>query len=173
MNPSQEAIIRAARVVNFLQRRSFFDKTFDTSMQDAIIITDPNKALEYANKLDYDDESYEDLTDLLATEKVKLKKSLPSVFGLLDSRISKLVSEMTQVNALEAFLTESERKVLEANFDYQMVGCVENLNASKPSELYDQILLGYEAGGIPCGWMGKYPKGKLIVLLPSRTVLPG
>jgi hypothetical protein len=167
MHPSEEAMLRASRVVRFLQQPSYFDKPVDTSMPTALFINDVVMALKYANKLDFDDDSYEDLTEVLEVQSAKIKISLPSVFKVISGKLSTLVSDLIRAEAFNEFLTEQEQQLLAANFDYQMVGCVLNLNASN---LYDLTLTAFEAGGIPCGWLGKYPKGKLIVYLPAATI---
>jgi hypothetical protein len=167
-----DPIERASRVVTFLQRTSFFANEFDASKVDVVVVRDPLRALEYANKLNHDDESYEDYVELLETEYAKVKRSVQ--FGV-ESKVSNAIfgkvgtgqtSGILRVDLLNASLSEAEKSVLDSNFDYEIVGCAANLNSSKPSKLYDQILAAFEAGGIPCGWMGKFPKGKLIVFLP-------
>ena len=33
--------------------------------------------------------------------------------------------------------------------------------------LYEDMFLAYQSGGWPCGWLGKYPEGKIVVFYPS------
>jgi hypothetical protein len=45
--------------------------------------------------------------------------------------------------------------------------CFKNEVYGRPSDLFSKILDVFEQGGWPCGWLGKYPEGKMIVLDPN------
>jgi hypothetical protein len=176
MNDIDEALAKAQRVTTFLQKPSFFTGTYESSRVIAEIVRDPARALEYANKLNYDDESYEDYVELLETEKAKVKRGIPPgleakisdfIFGNADRSATQ--RGILRTDLLDSSLSKEERQVLDANFDYEIVGCAINLNSSKPSKLFDHILCAFESGGIPCGWMGKFPRGELIVFLPESV----
>lgn len=53
----------------------------------------------------------------------------------------------------------------EANFDARIVAA-HLIGGGKTGELGDLLLRAYAAGGWPCGWKGKYPKGHLFVYWP-------
>ena len=45
--------------------------------------------------------------------------------------------------------------------------CYLNEVRGRPSALFNAILEVYEQGGWPCGWLGTYPDGKMIVFDPN------
>jgi hypothetical protein len=45
--------------------------------------------------------------------------------------------------------------------------CFKNEAWGFPSKFYEDLLDAYLSGGWPCGWLGKYPEGKMIVLDPN------
>jgi hypothetical protein len=56
---------------------------------------------------------------------------------------------------------------LRDEIDTMSMWCLKNEIYGRPSIFFSRILAVYEQGGWPCGWLGKYPEGKLIVLDPN------
>lgn len=41
------------------------------------------------------------------------------------------------------------------------------VDSGTTERLYEDMFLAYQSGGWPCGWLGKYPEGKIVVFYPS------
>ena len=44
---------------------------------------------------------------------------------------------------------------------------IATVDSGEVIRLYEDMFLAYQSGGWPCGWLGKYPEGKIVVFYPS------
>jgi hypothetical protein len=173
----EDILQKGSRVTKLLEKKDFLSKTYTGSTELAIVIRDVSLADHYSwmqdaseagadppsrfpNWLGSDFEFWSELRDL---ERAKIKKGKAKVQDKFSSYLSTLVwDRLTLPASLEEGIGTLRDEIYADMEDAYL-----NEYLGQPSALFDQILEAYEQGGWPCGWLGKYPSGKLIVLDPN------
>jgi hypothetical protein len=107
-----------------------------------------------------DFEFWSELRDL---ERSKLRRGTPKIQNKFSDYLSDVVwNKLTLPDSSTSTLT-TLRDEIYADLEDAFL----NEHLGRKSLLFEQILAVYELGGWPCGWLGKYPAGKLIVLDPK------
>jgi hypothetical protein len=173
----EECIFLAPRTTNFLSRQHFFDTPAAFELENICRLTDQAAADLYSWK--------QDNADIDFDPKTRFKHWLGSDFDcwrdvrdhdtkyfvsqpfIPQQKVLKFVSD--QVWKDEKYPTEMLDNIgtLKDEIVADMELCFKNEVFGAPSKLYSKMLRVYEHGGWPCGWLGKYPEGKLIVLDPN------
>jgi hypothetical protein len=115
----------------------------------------------YAQWLGDDFEYWIGLTEREAVESFANKTTLPQ------SKIEKLIAPLVWNHVTNRTDLTDVIPTLGEELEVTIQRCFYNESYDRPSALFSQILDVYEQGGWPCGWLGKYPDGKLIVLDPN------
>jgi hypothetical protein len=151
---------RAPRSVAFLNKQTFFSEPHVGDSSHVLVIQDANKAIEYATE--QDEAEFVDWTALGETTYAEASFDPPR---WLRSRLFDYVSERLDSANLSGF--DERVPFVRDNMVEDLMCCLENEASGQSVKLFDENLMAYEQGGWPCGWLGKYPEGKLIVLDPN------
>jgi hypothetical protein len=92
-----------------------------------------------------------------------LKQDRPKI----QNKVSDYLSDYVWKKLLLPKHLEEETNSMRDEIFVDFQGALLNEFFGRPSVLFTRILEVYEQGGWPCGWLGKYPDGKLIVLDPN------
>ena len=68
---------------------------------------------------------------------------------------------------LSSNLSDTEKEVLDAHFDSLILGWALSLASGNASKLFHDVGVALSSDLIPCGWMGDFPSGRLIVYIPK------
>jgi hypothetical protein len=82
-------------------------------------------------------------------------------------RFSRLASEQLWSDAKFPANMLEKIGTLRDEMSADLEACFKNEAYGFPSKFYKTLLDAYLSGGWPCGWLGKYPEGKMIVLDPN------
>jgi hypothetical protein len=152
----EDYLAKAPKLVEFIRNGKLLDSIYRANDDRVMVIYSPQEA--YRLMCDDETDDYECWRGLTEVEYTTLQFEFPCRWY---SRQEALVSPIKErFNDKEL---ESEIPNLWDDFDALMRYCISNKNLNNPSELFNMIELAYINGGIPCGWKGKYPDGKLVV----------
>lgn len=161
MKKWDDILVDAKPLVDFLNRKSFFDTPYNGVSTGRKVITDPKVCRDFATN--QTGENFEDWQSLL-TEAMNKDFEYPS---FLASRITKKLGEglfgkdfsgadlkFTDVPGTGLLINNMEGDI------YRLFYCYAN---EKLPPLWAQVLDVYLHNGYPCGWEGTYPEGELVV----------
>ena len=157
-----EIVEQAKEFIQFLQGDNFFSHPY-TSDKDYFVITDISLAMSFAT-----DNSLEKFTDW----ETVVDSQFPEDF---DWELNSRIDSKLEVNNYYDLFTKNLNGLLEKLTTFDGIGIAHELimhdigyifncyaNGYFPS-IWQEILQVYYASGLPCGWNGFYPDGKMVV----------
>ena len=157
-----EAVELAGEFIQFLEGDNFFSQPY-TSNKDYFITSDISLAMDFAT-----DNSWEKFTDW----ETVIDSQFPEDF---DWKLNSRIDYQLQKNNYYDLFTKNLNGLLEKWTTFDGIGIAHELimhdigyifncyaNGYFPP-IWQEILQVYYAGGLPCGWRGFYPDGKLVV----------
>ncbi len=173
----EEILKSQNRVIELLNRNQLFGTPFAGLSGDVVTTRDVRLADRYSWMQDVSE--LDDLTrtaidagfsgdfsfwpGLREEELANLKHDKPKI----QNNVSKFLSDHVWKNLSLPMLLEQQTNSIRDEIFVDFHGALLNEFFGRPSALFARILEVYEQGGWPCGWLGKYPEGKLIVLDPN------
>lgn len=158
---TEQVVNAAPRIIQFIERNDYFDTPFSLDI-DAHIITDGEEANRYLTE--FISEEYGDFEEIL--------NALQKDIDYPDDEIEDIMNEV-----ITSHLMSSSKNYHNAN--QESASGVEDLEDTMWYQLsifyyfylldeelpptLEMMLKVYEHNGFPCGWIGKYPEGKLVV----------
>lgn len=171
------------RVKNLLNRGALLDSKFaDSTTDDGILVTnDPEIADQYSWRQDVEEmgfdptvrykrwlgNDFEFWPTLRELENARILEGQPRI----QERVSKYLSDIVWNEIKIPLDIEAKLSTLRDELYVDLENALLNEYLGSPSALFEKILSTYENGGWPCGWLGKYPAGKLIVFDPAGNSL--
>ena len=161
MKKTWDEILESAQpVVDFLSSDSFFSRPYDGDREKFIVTTSPEEA-RYLLGREWDEweeiidtQQFSDLEDFDWHYLIGAKLINTNCLGALDKDFHGVDKKLTiegVVNLLEETMPDNMRILL---------NCYAN---NYIPEIWKDILYVYQHNGLPCGWKGDYPEGKMIV----------
>ena len=137
---------------DFLNRPAFFDGPYRGDKEKVKLIFDATLAARYS--IDDSGDEFEDWQTLLES----VTPAWPEMPRLLGKKI---------IEALDLISDKDHSGVSEAPLINNMQGDIYRLLHSyaygEVDPLWKSVEEAYLSGGIPCGWDGKYPEGRMVV----------
>jgi len=174
MEESAETQKRINEILDYIRRDQYFSSRNPTIEFPHESVEDIKKAIDFCNKLEQEDDSFEDFSELVESEISNLQRKAGNP---LARRVQRLVFDggglsppaTIDPERLSANLTEDETFLLDAIFDEVLTGRALSLASEIRHVLFEQAASALAADLIPCGWLGKYPQGRLIVYIPQHV----
>ncbi|WP_353166033.1 hypothetical protein [Acinetobacter sp.] len=157
-----EIVEQAGEFIEFLKSDNFFSQPYTTD-RDYCVITDVDLAMNFST-----DRSWDKFTDW----ETVVDSQFPEDF---DWQLNSRINYQLQQNNYYDLFTKNLNGLLEkwTTFDGQAIAeelimhdiaYILNCYANRYfPPIWQEILQVYYAGGLPCGWNGFYPDGKMVV----------
>jgi hypothetical protein len=164
----EDCLVRGERVLRLLETGKLMFGSYTGDRAEVIVISDPIVAELYATKQDppidpppnWQGDDFTVWSDVIAAETSVFveKERIP------ENKLNALLWELkiTFPATLEAAFPTLREEV-----DTMGMWCIRNEIYGRPSNFFSRVWGVYEQGGLPCGWLGKYPEGALIALDPK------
>lgn len=157
-----EVAARANEFIEFLQGDNFFSQPY-LENEAYLVVTNIATALNYA--LDDNEENFSGWEDLFSTQfpenfdwelslRINYNLTKNQHFGFFKSNLNGLLEKWTNKDSI--CIAE---EMMMIHFDH-IFNCYANDHFPP---LWQEILNVYLNGGLPCGWSGHYPDGKMVV----------
>lgn len=147
-----EVLIEAKPLFDFLNQQTFFDKPYVGSSTSHRLIFDMAEASEYST--DDSGEKVEDWQSLLES----VTPAWPDMPRQIERKIIEVLDQMPQKNyssvSNEALLNNMQGDISRLLHCYAF---------GDVRQLWKDVQQVYLDGGIPCGWEGNYPEGRMLV----------
>ena len=156
-------------VIDFAEQGSLLTPAAELGVREWEVVSELDEALAHAHRratIGADDAmTWTNLREHQSAEALGVTYERPELAGLRDT-----YDELTErFYELGGRLNEEHRRLAEeiAN-DLANIALTRAVFGANPDRLFEQMFQAYRAGGWPCGWLGAYPAGKLVVYDPSR-----
>jgi hypothetical protein len=162
MKAWDDVLIDAKLLFDFLGREKFFDAPYNGTTSGRKVFTDPAPCFEFAQNQSGD--GFEDWQTLLDNATLDFEVGYS---GFIRKKITKALGDgLYQKDFSGADLKFSRLPGISLLFN-NMEGDMERLfycylNGKFPP-IWEQVLDVYLYNGYPCGWIGRYPEGELVV----------
>ena len=156
MTRNWEDVLLAARpLLSFL---AFFDKPYIGNLKNHRVIFDLNEAIECSTN-DSEDR-YEDWQNLLES----ITPAWPEMPREIERNILKVLDQM----AGKCFSCVSDSALFN-NMQGDIARLLHCYAYGTVPQLWKAVQQVYLDGGIPCGWEGRYPEGRILVFSAQRS----
>ncbi|WP_426171402.1 hypothetical protein [Pseudoduganella sp. R-34] len=147
-----EVRLAAGQLLDFLSRPTFFDQPYTGDLKTHRVIFDISEAV--ARSTDDSGERFEDWQDLLES----VTPAWPEMPREIERRTIELLDQMTSKlypSALNETLINNMQGDVARLLHCHAYGDVH--------QLWKAVQQAYLDGGMPCGWEGRYPEGRMVV----------
>lgn len=152
-----QILVEAKSLIDFVRKPVFFDRPYGGSRHDVIVVTNLVSALSCTG---HENEGFEDWQALLDQES-RGAYSLPKG---TQNTILDLISDGLAINKNYSSVPEQLLNNMEGDI-YRLLCCY--ASGELPA-LWRKVERVYLENGIPCGWDGAYPEGRIVVYSNSR-----
>ncbi|MCR6476084.1 hypothetical protein NU688_07945 [Variovorax sp. ZS18.2.2] len=150
-------MVEGKSLVDFLERPIFFDQPYSGSRHNAIVVTDLATDFSCSSAGSEEFEDWQALLDQESRGAYSLPKNTER--KILDLISSGLSVDKNYSSAPEQLLNNMEGDI------YRLLCC--HASGELPA-LWKKVERVYLENGIPCGWRGAYPEGRIVVYSNSR-----
>ncbi|WP_090436936.1 hypothetical protein [Duganella sp. CF458] len=148
----KEVQIAATPLLNYLSRSTFFDRPYAGNSRANRVIFDIAEAT--ARSTDDSGERFEDWQNLLES----VTPAWPEMPREIEGKILEILDQMTTKHYCSAL-----NDTLINNMQGDIARLIHCHAFGDVHELWRAVQQAYLDGGLPCGWEGRYPDGRLVV----------
>jgi hypothetical protein len=153
MNKNWSEVQSAAdQLLDFLSRPTFFDRPYGGDARTNRVIFDISEATERST--DDSGERFQDWQELLES----VTPAWPDMPREIERRIIELLDQMTNKLCLIAL-----NDTLINNMQGDIARLLHCHGCGDVHDLWKAVQQVYLDGGMPCGWEGRYPEGRMVV----------
>jgi len=153
MNKNWSEVQSAAdQLLDFLSRPTFFDRPYGGDARTNRVIFDISEATERST--DDSGERFQDWQELLES----VTPAWPDMPREVERRIIELLDQMTNKLCLIAL-----NDTLINNMQGDIARLLHCHGCGDVHDLWKAVQQVYLDGGMPCGWEGRYPEGRMVV----------